>query len=558
MIQREPTLAPDAPEGFENLYLRDNLSGAFRTVTAVTPRMFAGQEFCVAYAGASAGFGHLLLYTNGALTPDAPEAPGRGLYEWSQSGGLKLVSVLPDGTPAPAGAPFSGFGAGDGIAGCNRVGRPLLRHAISDDGSRIFWSKGYGARELFVREDGTTTVHLGNGRFWAASADGSKAFFGGLNRYDLESEELTNLAPVPAGLTGGLGMKGVFGAADDGTYVYFAATGALAAGATPFNPNLNLYLWHEDPASGESSLTFIATTSDGINWIDEVNQTARVTPDGRHLAFVSTRGLVGNDTTDVNSGEPDSQVYLYDAPSGKLVCASCSPTGAIPTGPSSLPTWSTPYQQPRYLSDDGGRLFFQSRDALSLHDTNGRQDVYMWERQGVGSCTAASAEFSEGSGGCVFPITPGTSRDDSYLVEASSDGRDVFVSTRQRLAPQDEDEAYDLYDARVGGGFPSPPPPAEPCSGDACRAAVGLVPSSQAPGSAGFSGSGNLRHHRRCRAPGRHPKRANRRGKPGRHHPKRASRRGKHVRQASHRVRRCKRSHRRAGCCKRSHRRAGR
>ena len=39
----------------------------------------------------------------------------------------------------------------------------------------------------------------------------------------------------------------------------------------------------------------------------------------------------------------------------------------------------------------------------------------------------------------------------SYFIDASSNGDDTFIATAARLVPQDENENYDLYDARVGG-----------------------------------------------------------------------------------------------------------
>jgi hypothetical protein len=39
--------------------------------------------------------------------------------------------------------------------------------------------------------------------------------------------------------------------------------------------------------------------------------------------------------------------------------------------------------QSRYLSDDGGRVFFNCSDALVPQDINGAEDVYEWEADGV-------------------------------------------------------------------------------------------------------------------------------------------------------------------------------
>jgi hypothetical protein len=187
------------------------------------------------------------------------------------------------------------------------------------------------------------------------------------------------------------------------------------------------------------------------------------------------------------------QAFLYDsAAGGELVCASCNPSGARPTGPTALPTWKTPYQQPRYLSDDGSRLFFTTLDGLVPADTNGQQDVYEFEREGAGTCDAASEALEPQSRGCAFLISGGTSDDHSYFVDASADGGNVFFSSPQRLLPADEDENYDVYDARIGGGFPPPPVPPPPCEGETCKPAAVGGSSLAAPSSDGFHGEGNV------------------------------------------------------------------
>jgi hypothetical protein len=74
----------------------------------------------------------------------------------------------------------------------------------------------------------------------------------------------------------------------------------------------------------------------------------------------------------------------------------------------------------------------------------------------------------------------------SIATAMSSSGRDIFFATSTRLVGQDSDVLSDVYDARVGGGFPAPR--AEPsCSGDACQEppkpppSFGPVASSLAP-----------------------------------------------------------------------------
>ena len=89
--------------------------------------------------------------------------------------------------------------------------------------------------------------------------------------------------------------------------------------------------------------------------------------------------------------------------------------------------------------------------------------------------------------GCVYLLSGGTSSDSSFLVDASADGNDVFIATRAQLQPQDRNEEFDLYDARVGGVQP----PSSPDCSD-CQGVAPAPPSFATPSSAAFSGAGNL------------------------------------------------------------------
>lgn len=172
-----------------------------------------------------------------------------------------------------------------------------------------------------------------------------------------------------------------------------------------------------------------------------------------------------------------NEVYTYDAPTGSLTCVSCNPSGARPVGPSSLGESNGPFDsehQRRNLSEDGSRLFFVSYDALVPHDSNGRQNIYEYED------------------GHVYPISDVAGDYNSYFLDASSSGGDVFFATADELVAQDQDESIDVYDARVGGGFPTPVsvPPCD--NGDSCKPPPTPQPGVfGAPASATFSGAGN-------------------------------------------------------------------
>ena len=95
----------------------------------------------------------------------------------------------------------------------------------------------------------------------------------------------------------------------------------------------NVYVSHEGQPP-----RFIATISSRDNpdyggfGGGVARQTARVSPDGRWLAFMSERSLTGYDNVDAASGQADEEVFLYDAVTGGLSCVSCDPTGARPHG----------------------------------------------------------------------------------------------------------------------------------------------------------------------------------------------------------------------------------
>jgi hypothetical protein len=380
---RSAALTPEARIGYNNLYLRNN-DGLYRLI-ATSVR----EGSTLRFAGASSDYSHIVFEAKDALTSNAVANSGN-VYEWSD-GQLSLVSVAPGGN---AGVPEARAGGGENA-----------QNAVSSDGRMVFWTDGEG--QLYVSRNGTESVKVnaskrspsvGDGRavFEGATPNGELVFFtdatalttspkdnGGLYEFDTSTGELTDLTPDEAGSPGLLGMVG-FG--DDGSYVYYVADASLEtlpkignAGAAAGQPNL--YVSHGGQVS------FIATLSsdDSSDWAQKwTERQASVTPDGLHMVLVSDARLMGYDNSDAGTGKPDTEVFLYDAGGSQLHCLSCNRSGELPIGPASIPAWSGALHNPHYLSKDGNRLFFDSSDALTLRDTNRRQDVYEWERDGSG------------------------------------------------------------------------------------------------------------------------------------------------------------------------------
>lgn len=508
-------------------------------------------------------------------------APQESLYEWSD-GDLLPVSVR----PASEGGGFVSSSATPVVGGLTTANQitQSARGAVSADGSRVVFTEWQGAHHLYSVDPETgealrlDKVQGGSGDgdvfpvFQLASADGSRVLFtdeqrltagagtvaggSGGGKQDLyecaiveqggePACDLSDLTPLTGSGESADVEGSVIGASESGESVYFVANGVLGSnsndhsetaapgsclkhnyGKTEVSATCNLYVYRNGVT------TFIARLSeaDGPDWGAALNHlTARVSPNGEWLAFMSERSLTGYDNRDASTGQPDEEVFLYHegrgaSEAGSLVCASCNPTGARPHGAkyeydenlvlaggdriwesniglaANIPGW-TPYKlgvglyQSRYLSDSG-RLFFNSSDDLAPQDTNGTEDVYEYEppdsevsAAASDTCMAASSSYSAASKGCVDLISSGASPEESAFLDASESGDDVFFLTAAQLSSRDPDTSLDVYDARADGVEPPVVRPVE-CQGDACQAFV-APPEELTPGSLIHSGPGN-------------------------------------------------------------------
>jgi len=601
-LRADAPLAPEATE--EAAYHAAKRNGeamgnpgflALVTAANVTPKVEFGEA--LRFRDATPDFSHVVIASEVALTAGSAAGSNRSnLYEWS-AGKLQLINVLPGEEDTPAEAPALGDG------------NTLVRHAISNDGSRVFWGTNRQGH-LYMRDmsrgetiqiDGSGS-ETGSAIFQTASADGSRVFFTDESRltagsgaamykpdlYVCEVVEvagrlsckLTDLTGSRSGESADVLVLGL-GASEDGSSVYFVANGVLsdsaaAAGAKPgqCRPNAfqaaagcNLYLEHYDSAAGHEGWEeprFIARLSgeDAPDWTPTGKQsiptepelgevTSRVSPNGRYLAFMSDQSLTGYDNRDANpaaNGARDEEVFLYDSSTGRLICASCDPSGARPRGvfdppeaepaneegwglvvdrpkiwqgrwlAGSVPGWTkidlnVALYQSRYLSNSG-RLYFDSPADLVPEATNGKEDVYEYQPagvpQGTHECASSSATFTPSSGGCLGLISSGTSPRESTFLDAGQSGGEgahgeeleegggeVFFLTAG-LSAQDTGASFAVYDAHECTGerpcldTTAPVTPVPCASSESCRPVPYSPPASVTPASANASGSGNL------------------------------------------------------------------
>jgi DNA-binding beta-propeller fold protein YncE len=572
-------LLPSAAEGFASIYRRDNTDDTYHESVINSEPLFwnefaeegpllrgdASDSEGLQFRGRSKDGSHVVFSADAQLTPDAAANLHEQLYEYS-GGELHLVSVLPGGEANP----FDSY-LGMHVGGLSRTGEDdddgRAVPAVSEDGSRVFWTdenyegnKNNQGGKLYVRIDNSRTVPVSESvttdkvQFQVASADGSKVAFTTLTglvgveeelyEFDVDTETPTFIADD---------VTAVPGASDDLSYLYFVSEEALDAGATAGRENL--YVRHNGANHFVATLAEADVIGERDGWpsvsgrhergwpLDPRELGVRVTPDGRHLAFMSKLSLTGYDNTDAVDGKPDTEVFLYDAEAGRLSCVSCNPTGARPHGGiTQTPLYSTgkPEQEgntewrtaawippsehsldtSRLLSADGNRIFFNANDALVPQDTNGHQDVYEWEDAGTGSCTTSAQSYSAQDDGCISLISTGKSSVYSEFIDASASGDDVFIRTESGIDPRDLG-LMDVYDARAGGGFPLPTKVAA-CEGEACQNAP-EAPNDPTPGSSSYNGPGNVseaplvskkhgkKHHKRRHAHKRHRANNNRR-----------------------------------------------
>lgn len=523
----EPRLVPGEPEHFRNLFVHDRDTDSYQLVNVTPPDVVwpepeeLNQDYWPAsFLAGSNDLTHVVFEEELSLTPDAPIGyrGGDELYEWV-GGQVRLVTILPGGTPVHG----TLAGATKNYAAPLRANVAQFRHAVSGDGSRIFFNAEGG---LFLRENGTLTRQVdeshgpdpsGGGDFMVASSDGARVFFTAdrrltpdstastgepdLYEYRLQPDGSSTLKDLTVSSGPAAHVLGVSGASEDGEYVYFVAYGVLSSAPNsendlPVAGEANLYLFHGGKTTFVATLDSVmdscdwtmVTTCGGPEAPNGSSLTARVSRGGEFIGFNSVRSLTGYDNSDPVTGDPLIEIFLFDAGANQLSCVSCPSSGAPPTGGAAI-HWpaqngsngrlANAYPQ-RHVSDIG-QVFFETVDSLSPEDTNGVSDVY---------------EFFDGS---IHLLSTGGGESGSMFVDATPDGSDVFFATAQSLVSRDVDSIDDYYDARIEGGFLEPPPAAPGCEGASCRilgsASLGLQ-----SGTSHLTGPGNGRpRKKKCR-----------------------------------------------------------
>ncbi len=383
---------------------------------------------------------------------------------------------------------------------------------------------------------------LADAHFIGASEDGSKVFFittqpllgsntsNNLYEYDFAAPAgervvratagdatVSNPAPglVKIHQTGVLTPMN----SEDGSHVYFIATGVLTTvpngeGESAKADANNLYVFEHDARFPHGHTAFIASLSPadlgaqsvvGQNLNRVSGLPLNITPDGRFLVFDSERDLTPDDTGTA------TQLFEYDAQTGALARVLTGQDGFNHNGnvPATFDRygendaaqiitpgyWYAGFSTDAYwthlsVSADGSYVFFQSSVGLTPQAFD-RKTIKINE---FGEPVLASNVY-EYHAGKVSLISDGQDVANFLhagaveLLGTDASGSDVFFQTVDPLVGQDTDTNLDVYDARIGGGFPAPTLRPS-CSGDACQGSLSGAPVLLSPGSE-FQAGGN-------------------------------------------------------------------
>ena len=475
---------------------------------------------------------------------------GTDLYEYTARNGLAQLNVTSEGPTIGSCGAHLVRGFEDGAF--EHVGVASSPHSLSADGALVFFEAVPGnkcgvneeAPHLYMRVNGSETVDIGEYRFLAANAEGSRLLLqseiGAKEAvlYDTGSHTST---PLPE-LAGIEPKSAELAVSADLSTAYFAGAGGL---------------YRYDINGGKLEYLFQALSPSELGGSAPLG--LAVSADGRYVYFGGGVGGLPGDGTFEEAGNSHeaAQVYRYDSGERVVQCVSCASSyDPVPNQPAFLNSVGSKPQIPggvlldRSIAGNGDYAFFTTPAALVPQDIDGEigiesagasgglenyeypdvgdttspsSDIYEWRRDGLSGCAQLD--------GCLALITNGRGGYKSLLLGSADEGRDVFVYTREKLVPQDNDTAGDIYDARVEGGFPPPPPRPTECEADACSTPPS-APVDSTPASLTFTGVGNVAPvvtsapPAKKKAAPKKKKKANKKQARSRHKTKRAKRAG--------------------------------
>lgn len=459
------------------------------------------QEVLEAFSEAELG----QLYENADMTTDGKHVV---LFK-PETGQLKeigpqeeVVSIMPDGEPAECALdPTSFFGPSSSASPTGIQWQSTYHRMAVTDASRVYFAANpnggscssgpahYEALYYRDREAGQTIeIDAGSDREPPAlirtTPDGRAVYFlsvtshspddenatGDMYRWDADSAEYTCLTCVVPDAS--LSAYSPVRISEDFSHLYFGSPKQLIPG---YGDGGSQSIYSLDLSTGD--LRYVAS-EDG-----RALGSAQLSRDGNVLLF-KAEFAEHSLTADREAGECFSflvdtekgfcdEVFRYEADDESLECLSCLPGGVTTHSVGEMNAAAA-------LSADGRTVAFVSKERISPADINSAPDVYEWRDGAVRLISDGETDYV----GSSFNSAP-------RIYGIDSSGNNIFFTIVQPgLTGYEQDKASNLYDARVGGGFPRPQEPAH-CSEESCQGPLQAPPEQAAIGSSGLAGSGN-------------------------------------------------------------------
>ncbi len=501
-------LTPGGIPGGSNLYVIDARTGVAKLVVA-RPSPDMVMQLATTGGMNSAHFvandGRTVLFS----APKDELVPGAGadnLYVWREGEGVELVSYLPE---SEGGGIFLGSA---GIRDDAGTRDPLLYddlleriYVMSGDFGPIYARTGDSMELISGSQVTGSEGNPASGTLRAVAGDGRYAFFNTssntrltdstpstgfpgtsqhLYRYDGETQDL---AYIGTAQNNGTDLVQV---SADGEAAVFVSR-LQQSPPSSVNGLYTAYFWHSD-----SGVKKVAAFDSGAAMAAGQRSLRSLSANGRYFAFSDTSRTLslsfGIDNRTENctvAGMPSMchMVYVYDYQEDELSCVSCNPDGSppkfdsgdprvvAPVRPQYLPGYVRMMQHQMRIVTEDGSVFFTTVDGLVPEDRNGMKDAYAWKDGQLRLISRARAGRS------------------SRFLDASVDGKYVYFSTSDPIAPGDSGTSPDIYATFAGAGFVEESLAEEPvCGGPDCRSAARNVPAAPVIGSVDFVGAGNL------------------------------------------------------------------
>lgn len=410
-------------------------------------------------------------------------------------GEVAVIESVPDGTHLKLTGALAKSHA-PGAAVVQQTDGIIGESAISNDGAHVY----FVANSLLAanaNSHGQTAAVDQPNLYVYDTATGLATFIATLAWPDVNDCESTCALGHSSGLVAEPDIARPAVPTPDGTVLVFASGGdltgedsspatTLTAAASPGDHTLTV-----ESTAGflpGQTITIDAGGSEELAGVESVDSATQLTLTEHEPSGVN--GLVEEHAEGASVRQLHSEIYRYDTKEGSLVCISCTAAGVTPTGSATLGNSGggsyAPPGQATPMDEHGTRIFFQTPDPLVAEDVNGGTFP-----GGSFGATSQTTDVYEWENGTVSLVSDGHSTTGASLDGTTPSGDDVFFTTRADLLPADADGYDDIYDARVGGGFPESRTSTAPCAQQGCRSQGGSTVFFSVPASSTLLGAGN-------------------------------------------------------------------